>query len=220
MVDDKLGARAKLIYERDNNSPLFLRTADLYIKNGEIQTALAILENGLKTFPEHPLAFILMAKIFATLGHPEKAQTYFNKSSEQLNNRQTLEHYKSEYKLSDKLSSPFDNSRGSIFLTSSDDEEKSEMVNRVTDPVDDHLSEIANELINRKIERPDETTFTTPPANNYSADTSKLATETLANIYLSQGQKTEAIKIYELLIRRNPENKEYYEGKIKKIKSQ
>ena len=46
------------------------------------------------------------------------------------------------------------------------------------------------------------------------------ASETLANIYLAQGEKNEAIKIFELLIERNPEKKGYYLGKISEIKSQ
>ncbi|MCZ7616129.1 MAG: tetratricopeptide repeat protein [Ignavibacteriaceae bacterium] len=76
-MDDKLPARAKLIYERDNNSPLFLRTADYYLQNGEPQTAFSILENGLKTFPEHPLAFIMLAKVFIRFGDFQKADFYF-----------------------------------------------------------------------------------------------------------------------------------------------
>ncbi|MDH3269113.1 MAG: hypothetical protein OEM46_09705, partial [Ignavibacteria bacterium] len=54
----------------------------------------------------------------------------------------------------------------------------------------------------------------------YTPDKSKLASETFANIYLSQGQKNEAIKIYELLIQRNPEKKDYYSEKIRELKSQ
>ncbi len=55
---------------------------------------------------------------------------------------------------------------------------------------------------------------------SYAPDKTKLASETFANIYLSQGQKNEAIKIYELLIQRNPEKKEYYSEKIRELKSQ
>lgn len=220
-MDDKLTARAKLIYERDNNSPLFLRTADSYLHNGEPLTALTILENGLKVFPEHPLAFILLAKVYLRLGDQAKASIYFKKSSDELDNPQTLDHFKSAYNLIDKPSSPFDSSRGNIFVNSEDNDEiVIEDLDKVIDPVDDRLSEIASELMNRKIDRLEETTFTAQSSNEYSPDKSHLATETFANIYLSQGQKTEAVKVYELLIKRYPEKKNYYEEKIRDIKSQ
>lgn len=220
-MDDKLSARAKLIYERDNNSPLFLRTADYYLQIGEPQTALTILENGIKIFPDHPLAFIMLAKVFMKLGDIQKAEVYFKKSSEVLDNRQTFEYYKSEYKLSNKPSSPFDTSRGSIFINqNSDDEDYEESINKSIDPIDDRLSEIADELMNRKIDRSEDTTFTPSAVNEFAPDKTKLATETFAKIYLSQGQKLEAIKVYELLIQRFPDKREHYEAKIREIKSQ
>ncbi|MBK9097642.1 MAG: tetratricopeptide repeat protein [bacterium] len=220
-MDDKLSARAKLIYERDNNSPLFLRTAEYYLQIGEPQTALTILENGIKIFSEHPLAFIMLAKVFLKLGDIQKAEAYFKKSSEVLDNHLTFEHYKSEFKLSNKPSSPFDTSRGSIFINQNDDDDEyEERINKNTDSVDDRLSEIADELMNRKIDRSEDTSFTPSAINEIAPDKTKLATETFANIYLSQGQKLEAIKIYELLIQRFPDKKEYYEAKIQEIKSQ
>jgi len=220
-VDDKLAARAKLIYDRDNNSPLFLRTADYYLQNGETQTALSILENGLKIFPDHPLAFILLAKVFIELGDKQKSEFYFKRSGEQLDNHSTYKHYKGEYKLSDKPTSPFDTSRGSIFINQKDDDDiLEESNNKNTDTVDDRLSEIAAQLLNRKMDRTEENTYTSPVSNDYSPDKSRLATETFANIYLSQGQKLEAIKVYESLIQRYPGKKEYYEAKIQEIRTQ
>lgn len=219
-MDDKLSARAKLIYERDNNSPLFLRTADYYLQIGEPQTALSILENGIKIFRDHPLAFILLAKVFIKLGDLQKAEVYFKKSSEVLDSRQTFEYYKSEYKLSNKPSSPFDTSRGSIFINQSNDVEVyEEFRNKKIDPVDDRLSEIADKLMNRKIDRSEDTALTPSVINEFAADKTKLATETFAKIYLSQGQKQEAIKVYELLVQRFPDKKEFYEAKIREIKS-
>lgn len=220
-MDDKLSARAKLIYDRDNNSPLFLRTADYYLQNGENDTALLILENGLKIFPDHPLAFILLAKVSVELGDKEKAEFYFKRSGEQLNNLRTYKHYKAEYKLSDKPTSPFDTSRGSIFINQEDEDDViEESIYKNPDPVDDRLSEIASQLLNRKMDRSEDTAFTPSAVNEFAPDKTKLATETFAKIYLSQGQKLEAIKVYELLIQRFPDKREHYEAKIREIKSQ
>lgn len=220
-MDAKLTSRAKLIYERDNSSPLFLRTADYYLQSNDPHSALSILEKGLRTFPDHPLAFILMGKVHIKLGELELAKFFFKKSSELLNSNQTFIYYKNEFKLTDKQTSPFDSSRGSIFINStSEDLLKELLLPAKTDSIEDRLSQIAEELINKRIERTDDISFREPNQREYLPDTSRLASETLANIYLSQGQKSEAIKVYEALFQRNPEKKEYYLEKIRELKAQ
>uniref|UniRef100_UPI0035C6F517 hypothetical protein n=1 Tax=Chryseobacterium sp. TaxID=1871047 RepID=UPI0035C6F517 len=49
-------------------------------------------------------------------------------------------------------------------------------------------------------------------------DISHLMTETLANLYFEQKLYTKAIKAFEILIKKTPEKKKYYEGKIQEIK--
>ena len=220
-MDEKLTARAKLIYERDNNSPLFLRLANYYLRRNEPQNAISILEKGLKNFPDHPLAHILMGKAHVLINELEMADFFFKKSSELLNNNLTYTYYKKEFNLPDKQLSPFDSLRGSVFINSSEvDTLKTE--NAVPDnekPVEDRLLQIANELMNKRLEQTDNIFSREADQQVYSPDKSRLATETFANIYLSQGQKIEAIKIYELLVYRNPEKKEYFLEKIREIQS-
>lgn len=221
-MDEKLTARAKLIYERDNNSPLFLRIADSYLQNGNPENAISILEEGLKNFPDHPLAFILMGKANVMVNEIEMAEYFFKKSSELLNTNQTYTYYKKEYNLPDKQSSPFDSSRGSVFINSSADDilKIEDLILEKSQPVEERLEQIANELMNKRLEQTDNFPLRESDQQQYSPDKSKLATETLANIYLSQGQKNEAIKIYESLVNRNPGKKEYYLEKIREIRSQ
>jgi hypothetical protein len=220
-VDEKLTARAKLIYERDNNSPLFLRIADSYLQSNNPESAISILETGLKNFPDHPLGFILMGKANVMMKEIEMAEYFFKKSGELLNTNRTYSHYKKEYKLPDKQHSPFDTSRGSVFIKSSEDEmlKSEELITYKSQPVEDRLAQIANELMNKRLEQTDNFPLKDAEQQQYSPDKSKLATETLANIYLSQGQKNEAIKIYELLADRNSGKKEYYLEKIRDISS-
>ncbi|OGU65793.1 MAG: hypothetical protein A2W30_04155 [Ignavibacteria bacterium RBG_16_36_9] len=221
-MDEKLTARAKLIYERDNNSPLFLRTADSYLRGSNPEKAISILEAGLKIFPDHPLAFILMGRANVMLNEIELAEFFFKKSSKLLNTNRTYTYYKKEYNLPDKQLSPFDSSRGSVFMNSSSDDilKIEDVIPDKSQPVEDRLTQIANELMNRRLEQTDNFPLREADQQIYSPDKSKLATETLANIYLTQGQKNEAIKIYELLLNRNPEKKEYYLEKIREIRSQ
>ncbi|RMZ60652.1 hypothetical protein D1632_01315 [Chryseobacterium nematophagum] len=49
-------------------------------------------------------------------------------------------------------------------------------------------------------------------------DISHLMTETLASLYIEQKLYTKAIKAFEILISKNPDKKEYFEGKIQEVK--
>ena len=61
----------------------------------------------------------------------------------------------------------------------------------------------------------EESTYVVKEKND---DISHLMTETLANLYFEQKLYTKAIKAFEILIKKSPEKKEYFESKIKDIK--
>lgn len=222
-MDDKLIAKIKFLYDRNNNSPLFLKIADFYLTENDVQKAFLILEEGLKIFPEHPLAFILMGKTNSILGNFDAADSYIKRASELLDSSRTYSYYKNEFKLTDKPISPFDSSRGSIFINTSDEKESNsktkEKSANTSQSIDDRLAQLADEVMNARIERNKDYFIPVTNQDSHSLDTSKLASETLANIYLSQGEKSEAIKIFELLIDKKPEKREYYLAKIAEIRS-
>lgn len=62
----------------------------------------------------------------------------------------------------------------------------------------------------------DEVSFVVKEKND---DISHLMTETLATLYFEQKLYTKAIKAFEILIKKTPEKKEYYEAKIQEIKN-
>lgn len=220
-MDDKLISRAKIIYERDNSSPLFLRIADSHLRNNNPLEAIPILESGLKIFPNHPLAFILLSKAHYALKNIQATKSCLKKASELLNSSQLFTHYKKEYNLPDKQISPFDSSRGNIFINSTDDYILNEETNEdQSKSVEDNLQQIAEKLMNTRLDKDNNISIDESNHKKYNPDKSRLASETLANIYLSQNQKDEAIRVYELLASRIPEKKEYFLEKIKEIKSQ
>lgn len=61
----------------------------------------------------------------------------------------------------------------------------------------------------------DESTYVVREKND---DISHLMTETLANLYFEQKLYTKAIKAFEILIKKTPEKKEYFQSKIQEIK--
>lgn len=221
-MNENLSTKAKLLYERNNRSPLFLKTADSYLNRNEVQNAIRILDEGIKIFTEHPLAFILLGRANYMLGNIDTADSFIKQGSELLDSSQTYTHYKKVLKLPDKPVSPFDSSRGNIFINSFGDDDtlknQPKLANN-SQSIDERLSQLADEVMKAKIERNENFSIPETVQETILSDKSKLASETLANIYLNQGEKNEAIKIFELLIDRQPDKKEYYLRKISEIKS-
>ena len=220
-MDEKLTSRAKIIYDRDNNSPLFLRTAAFHIQHKDAKTAISILETGQQIFPNHPLSFILLGKAYHLLGDVQKTEAYLKKASDILDEESVYQYYKKELNFPEQKRSPFDSSRGNIFINSKDfDDSKNNEIEPVkNNSVDDNLKQIADQLMNARLDSKENFTSSQSLGQNYNPDKSKIASETLAKIYISQGQVNEAIKIYEQLAIIKPENKEYYVEKIKKLKA-
>lgn len=220
-MDEKLTSRAKLIFDRDNNSPLFLRTAAFHIQNKDAETAISILETGQQIFPNHPLSFLLLGKAYQLFGDVQKTEAYLKKASDILDDESVYLYYKKELNLPERKRSPFDSSRGNIFINSKDFDESNnnEFEPTKNKSVDDNLRQIADKLLNARIDRKEAFSSNQSIGQNYNLDKSKLASETLANIYISQGQINEAIKIYEHLAQIKPEKKEHYIEKIKNLKA-
>lgn len=91
-----------------------------------------------------------------------------------------------------------------------------------TDEIEKEKSEIKEKAIENFIENnprisqlKEESTYVVKEKND---DISHLMTETLANLYFEQKLYTKAIKAFEILIKKSPEKKEYFESKIKDIK--
>ena len=220
-MDNKLNTRAKLIYERNNTSPLFLRTAAFYLLKNDSDTAISILKSGEEFFPNHPLSSLLLSKAYHLKGDNEKTEAYLKKASKYLDDDLVYQYYKKEFNLPERKKSPFDSSRGNIFVNTIDFKETNEHETDKSErkSVDDNLKQIADQLMNARINRNENITSNENIDQKNNPDKTKLASETLANIYIAQGQTNEAIKIFEHLLRANPGKREYYLEKIKKVKS-
>jgi len=166
---------------------------------------------------------ILLGRANQLEGNNEHADELIQRASKILNSKETYKYYKSKLNLTDKRFSLFDLSRGSFFVKSADlnpnTEKSEEPAENKSKEVEDRLSEIADKMMNTRISKDENFPVPKSKENNYKPDKSKLATETFANIFISQGQIDEAVRIFEALIERNPHKKEYYLEKIKEIQS-
>ena len=201
--------KACLIYEYDNRSPLFVRKAKKEIDSHNLDTAVEILTIGIHRFPDYATAYFLLGKALALQGKYPEALKVYKQGSAIIDNDASFAFYEKEVEELKKMRSPFNIKKRTTFVENSFSSQESEPAEQYTSRKqsieDDSFSELAERLSNAKMRLPDtETEPEFKPRNTYEIE-GGIVSETLAKIYASQGKIPEAIKIYEILMKRNPE---------------
>ena len=88
-MSDKLA----LIYEFNQDSPLFCRIASDHLIDGNPAEALKLLEKGLPKYPYYPSAIISYALTLAMLGKKDKAKSSLNRLAGLIYSDQTIKYY-------------------------------------------------------------------------------------------------------------------------------
>lgn len=227
--------KVSLICEYNPHSPLFIRLANVEIQNNNIDVALEILNEGIKFYPLFAVAHILLGKAFSLKGKYNEALTAYKTGCQLIHSEKSYEFYKQELELF--LNSSF-KGKSEDYLSNTnsssnklDDKEISVANNKnilSNISIDDNLFEIAERISKAKIEVDESFNNKLDTTNQNSSDETlfdigeskeKLfASETLAKIYIAQGEFHEAIKTYLHLIEKNPLKKNYYQNKIDELK--
>lgn len=71
---DELGKVEKL-YRQHPQSPLFARLADLYLRRGKVERALALCQEGCRRFPHYPTGYLVLGKCYEAQGQLEEARS-------------------------------------------------------------------------------------------------------------------------------------------------
>ncbi len=71
---DNLGKVEKL-YRQHPQSPLFARLADLYLRKGKVERALALCQEGCRRFPHYPTGYLILGKCYEAQGQFEEARS-------------------------------------------------------------------------------------------------------------------------------------------------
>jgi tetratricopeptide (TPR) repeat protein len=186
--------KVNLIYEYNKQSPLFVRVANNEIDKNNFEKALEILNEGITKYPDYPVAHIMLGKTLTLHGKYKEALDAFHKASELLNSPGVYEYYRREV----------DNLKKQRIFLDNDDTVKTDKKNI---SLQEELSSF-DSMDERK-----NTTESRKSGND------SIVSETLANIYANQGEFREAVKIFEKLINKNPQKKDYYLQKINDIKA-
>ncbi len=202
--------KIKLIYEFNSNSPLFARVASNIIDQGNILEAVSILEGGLKNYPDYPSAIFLLALAQAYSGNEIEARSLARKGAGIIQSDSVLDFYM------DKISSII-KERNSLSITKKIDFD--EPVNLNEEPnLEDQLEILAQKLTGAKINyKADEDSTVKSEIEEYKGE--KIASETLAEIYLSQNKFHDALNVYKELIKKNPDKADDYVLKVAEIQN-
>jgi tetratricopeptide (TPR) repeat protein len=230
--------KVSLIYEFDKTSPLFIRKAEVEIENNHIERAIEILNAGLKLYPDYIAAHLLLGKAWALTGHFDAALKSIKAGCANLHSSRTYEYYLNEIETAKKQKSLFDFSKRTSFFDNIEtpvqpdkfvpkefkpgiiEETKEEPSDKITPiNVDDHLEEIAKKISTVRMKEPKDDYKFEPPIKEGLGESSMIVSETLAKIYVTQGELNEALTIYRKLVQKNPAKREYYQQKISEIQS-
>lgn len=230
--------KVSLIYEFNKTSPLFIRKAEGEMENNHVERAIEILNAGLKLYPDYAAAHLLLGRAWLLKGHFDEALKFIKSGCSNLHSPRTYEYYLKEIEASKKERSLFDSSKRTSFFDALEPTEKQGKLvpeefisvtsektkkelpnNRPPINVDDNLDEIAKKISSvRMKETSDDFKYDTTVREGLG-ESSMIVSETLAKIYITQGQLTEALGIYRKLIQKNPSKREYYLKKISEIQS-
>ncbi len=189
-------------YEQAPESRLFAPLADAYRKEGEIDRAIELCEKGLEKHPSYASAHVILGKCFYDKGATERARSEFLRVIElDPENMVALKFL------------------GDILLAEGDGDGAARFYKELItiDPTNEDvavsLKELEEKFQVRRIDLSNERKVTKVDSPR------ELATMTLAGIYAAQGYYNKALKIYQDIVRNEPDNREAVEmvGKLEAL---
>ena len=217
--------KVSLIYEYNKNSPLLFRVANIELEKNNPEGCIKIVQNGSKTYPENPLAYILLGRAYGRIGEFEKAKENISYAGDLLNSPKTVEFYFIELDRLRKNFSSFESSRGEVFLNLIDEKEQQifekfsnqKNITGQSEAIEENLDKIAKEISSAKFSQSIEQAPKEQIVVSKIPDEQLIVSETMAKILISQNQFAEAKKIYLKLKETSPGKELYYLEKIREI---
>lgn len=190
-----------LVYEFNQESPLMAYQASKAIDIQDYSKALKLLNSAIDKFPHYPTPFFLLALAHAHKGNYEKSREFLLKGHELLSEEHTFNYYSNEI----------------------------EKIKRIAEGIPVDFEDTVKDVLNETFLEPED--FDQPPAMELLDDDFKqddntnienyeqksIVTETLAEIYASQGNFEEAIDIFEKLKEIKPDLTERFDNRIKEL---
>jgi len=216
-AEDLYKNKIRLIYEYNRKSPFFARIANWELENNNYEIAIEILEIGLRENPDFPTPYFILGKAYSKMGEYSKALKCYRKGSELIHSKETYQFYLRELESLKSLKTPPEFRTMQVLeeITKKTFSEKSSRPGEI----EDNLDELAEKISQAKIPVIQEERSSSQYIPNENSESSMIVSETLAKIYLAQGEIQEAIMVYEKLSKKEPARKDYFSQKISELKS-
>jgi predicted Zn-dependent protease len=219
---DAFNQKVSLIYEYNNKSPLFARVADIEIEKNNIDDAIRILTEGLAHHPDFSVAYFLLGKAHTIKGNYGQALKFVKKGSELIHSPKTFDYYLREIDAIKKQRQLFNVSRwadnanqklsnpDSTAENLTEEKKKSESIEETLNKLTAEIDGASNKIKEAKKQ------ITENRLKDYSKN-DLIVSETLAKIYVTQGEFKEAISVYKKLKVKNPDKEAYFDSKISEL---
>ncbi|MCP5060868.1 MAG: hypothetical protein GY936_00175 [Ignavibacteriae bacterium] len=202
MVEKLTMDKFALVYEFNKESPLLVYKASKEIEDRNITNAIELLNTSIEKYPYYPTAYFLLSVALAYKGDYTKANEIITKGNNLLDEEQTSQYYSNLIgkikKEAEGLDTNFEDTVSKVLDDSFNDE---------NDFYD--FDDISIENDNNEVKQ------TESPKGNITEGT--IVTETLAEIYNTQGNYKEALDIYNRLLKIQPEKTAKFNQKILEI---
>jgi tetratricopeptide (TPR) repeat protein len=221
---DAFNQKVSLIYEYNNKSPLFARVAANEIEKNNIDEAIKVLTDGLNNHPDFSVAYFLLSKAYTIKGNYGQALKFVKKGSELIHSPKTFDYYLREIDAIKKQRQLFNVSRWADSANDKFSNLNSNQSNKIekekpAENIEETLNKLTAEIngaaqtiveAKKKIEETKSKDF---------SNSNFIVSETLAKIYITQGEFKEAISVYKKLKQKNPEKETYFDSKIAELKA-
>lgn len=211
LAEEKYSDKVDLIYSYNQRTPLFVRKAGFELKKKNIDEAIDILSKGLKSFSGYAAPYFLLGKALALKGNYSEAIEQIKKGSDIISSKRTYDYYLDEIEnIKNRKSIKFTEPEELAEEEELPDKEKKEKEEIKFLPKDEEIEQLVKEI------SPEKTPTEKKPQKLSGKNI--IVSETLAKIYVSQGEYKEALEIYGLLKEKHPDKVDYYSKRIEELK--
>jgi tetratricopeptide (TPR) repeat protein len=195
LLEDRLAANPK--------SPLFARLASCYLQEGQVQKAVDVCTDGLKLFPEYTTGHLVLARAFEALGRNMEALIEY---------RRVLRIFPDNKSVIGQVAMIERKEQESFrsFAEQRLQELRKKKVQAAQKPAASPETVTKTQRRSEEDEHEDDQQITTGQ---------KIVTVTLAEIYASQGEFSEAIQVYRRLREEKPGEAVTYEKRIVELET-